>query len=139
MVIPGLFFTILAIWPLLEARVTRDQAAHNLLDRPRDSPGRSSWGAAGLGFMTVLTLAGSNDVLAKFLGVDVDALNVALKAMVLAVPPLAAFATYRICGDLRARELHPIVAPRRATFRRTADGGFEEESEAGEPTSGSRA
>jgi ubiquinol-cytochrome c reductase cytochrome b subunit len=138
-VIPGLFFTILALWPLLEARVTGDHSAHNLLDRPRDAPGRSSWGAAGVGFMTVLTLAGSNDVLAKFLGVDVDALNVALKVMVLAVPPMAAFATYRICGDLRARQLRPIAAPHRATFRRTADGGFEKEDEPSEPTSDSRA
>ena len=89
--------------------------------------------------MTVLTLAGSNDVLAKFLGVDVDALNVALKVMVLAVPPMAAFATYRICGDLRARQLRPIAAPHRATFRRTADGGFEKEDEPSEPTSDSRA
>jgi ubiquinol-cytochrome c reductase cytochrome b subunit len=33
---------VLALWPWAEQRITGDHRYHNLLDRPRDAPGRSA-------------------------------------------------------------------------------------------------
>jgi ubiquinol-cytochrome c reductase cytochrome b subunit len=131
-VIPGIIFTVLALWPFLEARATRDTAWHHFAQKPREAPVRSAVGAGGLTFFLVLTLAGSNDVLAKFLDVEVDTLNVYLKAAVVVLPILVGLATYRICRDLGARDPHPIAEPERVVVRRNPQGGFDVEHE--EPT-----
>src|SRR4051794_6027659 len=39
---PLVVFAILFLWPSLERRLTGDRGAHNLLDRPRDAPWRTS-------------------------------------------------------------------------------------------------
>jgi ubiquinol-cytochrome c reductase cytochrome b subunit len=59
-VLPGITFGLLYVWPWLERRFTKDRAAHNLLDRPRDAPVRSGFGAATLSFYTILFIAGGN-------------------------------------------------------------------------------
>jgi ubiquinol-cytochrome c reductase cytochrome b subunit len=124
-VVPGIIFTVLALWPFLEARVTRDAAWHHLAQRPRDVPVRSAFGAGGLTFMTVLMLAGSNDVLAKFLSIEVDTLNVVLRVLVVVAPVVVGFITFAICRDLRDSGARPIAAPARETIRRNALGGFD--------------
>ena len=71
-------------------------------------------------------LAGSNDVLAKFLQVEVDTLNGVLKVLLFVVPVVVGVATWWICRDLRDRGGAPIARPARAEFRRNAEGGFDE-------------
>lgn len=128
-VVPGIIFTVLASWPFLEARAKRDHALHNYAQRPREEPTRSGCGAAGIAFFVLLMLAGSNDVLAKFLGVEVDTLNSVLKVMTFVVPAVAFIATWWICRDLGKRGQRPIARPPRVVFRRNAAGGFDEEHE----------
>jgi len=125
-VVPGIIFTVLALWPFLEARVSGDRAWHDFAQHPREAPLRSGIGAAGLAFFTVLMLAGSNDVLAKFLGVEVDTLNDVLKAALVALPAAAGLVTWWICRDLSTSGERPIERPRRTTIRRDAGGGYEE-------------
>lgn len=127
---PGVFFTVMLLWPAIERRITGDVAAHNLLDRPRDAPVRTAVGAGVFAFAVVLTLAGSNDVLGAYFGIPVERVTVALRVLVVALPPVAASVTYRICRELRAREAHPFAARRPATLRRTPEGGFEEAPDA---------
>ncbi|HEY7667787.1 MAG TPA: ubiquinol-cytochrome c reductase cytochrome b subunit [Actinomycetota bacterium] len=126
-VVPGVIFTVLALWPFLEARVAGDRVWHDFAQHPREAPVRSGIGAAGLAFFTVLMLAGSNDVLAKFLDVEVDTLNDVLKVALVVVPAIAGIATWWVCRDLRGSDAHPIGRPRRATIRRGAGGGYEED------------
>lgn len=133
-VLPGLLFTVLFLWPFLEARITRDRSWHHFLDRPRDAPVRSAIGAAGVTVMTVLTLAGSNDVLAKFLSIEVDTFNGVLKATALLGPPVVGYLTFLILRDLKRRELRPIERPPRMTVRVRPEGGFEDLEH--EPASG---
>ncbi len=128
-VLPGVVFTLLALWPFLEARATRDRATHHFAQKPREAPVRSAVGAAGIAWFVVLMLAGSNDVLAKYLQVEVDTLNAWLKVSVFVVPLLAGVIAYRICRDLGRKGTRPIRAPERVTFRRTSTGGFHEEHE----------
>ena len=87
-VIPGIIFTMLALWPFIEARVTGDRAMHHDAQRPRDAPVRAGIGAAGIAFFVLLMLAGSNDVLAKYLQVEVDTLNGVLRVLLFVVPVL---------------------------------------------------
>jgi ubiquinol-cytochrome c reductase cytochrome b subunit len=126
LVVPGLVFTILALWPFLEARVSGDHEWHDFAQHPREAPVRSGFGAAGVAFFIVLVLAGGNDVVAKFLGVEVDTFNSILRWALFLVPVLSGLVTYWICRDLRDRPRHPLAAPPRVTIRRNAAGGFEE-------------
>jgi quinol---cytochrome-c reductase cytochrome b subunit len=126
-VVPGIIFTLLAIWPFLEARRRHDTALHHWAQRPREEPMRSGIGAGGITFFIVLMLAGSNDVLAKFLQIEVDTLNTVLKVCVFVLPVVVGAIVFVVCRDLKRRDPHPVGAPTRVTFRRTASGGFEEE------------
>jgi ubiquinol-cytochrome c reductase cytochrome b subunit len=65
LVVPGLIFTTLALYPFLERWATGDYAVHHQLDRPRDVPARVGFGMAGVTFYGVLWLAGGNDIIAK--------------------------------------------------------------------------
>ncbi len=126
-VVPGLVFTVLALWPFLEARVSRDHVWHQFAERPREAPVRAAIGAGGLAFFVVLVLAGGNDVVAKFLNVEVDTLNTLLKWAVFLAPVVCGLITYWICRDLASTPRHPVAAPERITFRRNAAGGFDHE------------
>ena len=44
-VIAGAMFTVLALYPFIERKLTGDTASHHLLQRPRDVPVRTSLGA----------------------------------------------------------------------------------------------
>jgi ubiquinol-cytochrome c reductase cytochrome b subunit len=128
-VVPGIFFTILGAWPFIESRLTGDDRPHNLLDRPRDAPLRSGIGAAGLTFIAILTLMGSNDVLSKFFQVPVETIDRTARALVLILPIVLGYATFRLCRSLARSDDHPIAAPVRVEIRRTESGGFEETPE----------
>jgi quinol---cytochrome-c reductase cytochrome b subunit len=139
-VLPGIFFTLLALWPFLEARFTHDHEIHHFLQHPREMPLRSAVGAAGLTFMTVLTIAGSNDVLARLFHVEVDRLNGLLRWSLVLAPLLVGVVVFRICRELRSRDVHPIARPTRLAVRWSEDGGFEEveEDERAETREGDR-
>ncbi|MGZ5293922.1 MAG: cytochrome bc1 complex cytochrome b subunit [Actinomycetota bacterium] len=124
-VVPGIIFTALALWPFAEARVRRDTAIHHYAQRPREAPVRSGVGAAGITMFIVLTLAGSNDVLAKYLQIEVDTLNSILLVLVFVLPVVVGLLTFWICRDLARRDARPIEDPPRVALRREADGGFE--------------
>jgi ubiquinol-cytochrome c reductase cytochrome b subunit len=58
LVVPGIFFTVLAIYPFVESWVTGDKREHHLLERPRNAPTRTAIGAAGVTFFGLLWLNG---------------------------------------------------------------------------------
>jgi quinol---cytochrome-c reductase cytochrome b subunit len=58
---PLVVFAILFAWPSLERRFARDDAFHNLLDRPRDAPWRTALGAALFTWVFVIFVAGAAD------------------------------------------------------------------------------
>jgi ubiquinol-cytochrome c reductase cytochrome b subunit len=119
--IPVILLAGYALWPFLEQAVTGDRTVHHFLDRARDAPGRSGWGAGGLSFMVLLTLAGSNDVLARFFGVPVETVTNLLRAVVLIVPVLVGWAICEACRELKARD---DQAPAFHALRRDAAGGY---------------
>jgi ubiquinol-cytochrome c reductase cytochrome b subunit len=123
---PGAFFMMMILWPWIERRITGDDRPHSLLDRGRDLPWRTGFGAGVLAFAGILTIAGSNDVLATFFSVQVETVTRALRVAVFVVPLVVGWGTYRIARELRDRDLHPMRDAGPRTLRRSASGGFEE-------------
>lgn len=93
-------FAVLYAWPFLEAHLTGDHDVHHLLDRPRDRPVRTAFGAAGLAALGVLLLAGSHDLQALMVAVPVDQVTTFYRWALLTVPPLAGWITYSTCTAL---------------------------------------
>lgn len=102
--LPGVTFTLLYLWPWIEARVTGDRREHHVLDRPRDRPVRTALGTATLSFYTVLGFAGSNDVLAIAFDLSLNAVLVAFRVLLFTVPPVVGVVTYRVCKELQRRD-----------------------------------
>jgi ubiquinol-cytochrome c reductase cytochrome b subunit len=96
-----LLYVIAGAYPWIERKFTKDNALHNLLQRPRDVPVRTSLGVMGISFYTVLVLSGSNDLIAYFFDVSLNATTWAGRIGVLVVPPIAYWVTYRICLGLQ--------------------------------------
>ncbi len=124
-VLPGIVFTVMFLWPAIERRITGDREEHNLLNFPRELPWRTALGAAVLMFMTVLTIAGGNDLIAAFFGVSVEDMTRVLRVLVFVLPVLAYAVTYYLMRELRKSDLHPVKRASITTVVRTAEGGFE--------------
>ena len=120
--LPGITFTTLYLWPYLEERFTKDHAEHHLLDRPRDRPIRTSIGVAVLAFYLVLFLAGGNDVIAAHFSLSVNAVTYVFRVLLFVLPAVAAVVTYRLCKELRRRDGAP--EENLALLERTADGAY---------------
>ncbi len=95
-VLPTITFGLIYAWPFLEARVTGDHGEHHLLDRPSDRPVRTAIGVAAICFYGLLLVAGSDDVLALVTDTHIETIIWVLRILVLIVPLVAGWATYRI-------------------------------------------
>jgi quinol---cytochrome-c reductase cytochrome b subunit len=103
-VLPGVMFTLLAVYPFLEARLTGDRALHNLLQRPRDVPVRTALGAMGLAFYVWLWFIGGNDLWASRFDISLNATTWIGRIGVIVLPPIAYWVTYRICLGLQRHD-----------------------------------
>ena len=108
--IPGAFWVVLLAlvmvivlitYPFIEKKATGDDAHHNLLQRPRDVPARTSLGVMGIVFFMLLTISGGNDHVAHFFQVSLNAMTWFGRIGLIVLPPLAYFITYRICVGLQ--------------------------------------
>jgi ubiquinol-cytochrome c reductase cytochrome b subunit len=100
--LPGITFALLYVWPFLEARVTHDHEEHHLLDRPSDAPMRTALGVTVLTFYAVLLLAGGQDIWADTFDVSLTAVLWTFRILVLTLPPLLGWFTWKVCRDLGA-------------------------------------
>ncbi len=100
----GVTFTLLYLWPFLEARISGDRALHHLCDRPRDRPLRTALGVATLTFYGILTFAAASDVLSTTFGLSVNFVLWSFRILLFVAPPIAAFAAYRLCQELQVRD-----------------------------------
>src|SRR3954464_2819276 len=90
-VFAGMVFTLLMVYPWLEAFLTRDKDYHNLLDKPRDNPKRTALGVGSLSFYVVLLISGGNDIIATTFHVELNTMTWAGRVGLLLVPPIAYF------------------------------------------------
>jgi ubiquinol-cytochrome c reductase cytochrome b subunit len=120
---PLVVFFVLAVTPWVERRLTGDHAYHNLLDRPRDAPGRTAFGAAFFTWVFLVFFAGSADRVYVFLGLDYTAQIWAYRFLVWAMPLFVFVVTRRVCRELQsgdAIERRRGLAEREARDQRLA-------------------
>src|SRR3954452_6561681 len=111
----GVTFGLLYLWPFLEARVTGDRAEHHINDRPRQRPVRTALGVACLSFYVICFFGGASDVLSSTFGLSVNAVLITFRAALFALPVVTATVTYRLCRELCARDGLPMQS--RVTFK----------------------
>lgn len=97
----GILFTVFIAYPFIERKLSKDTAHHNLLQRPRDAPVRTSLGVMALTFFMVLEMSGFNDIFAFAFDISLNATTWMGRIGILLLPPLAYFITYRICIGLQ--------------------------------------
>lgn len=97
----GIVFILLFTYPWIEQKLTKDTQHHNLLQRPRDAPVRTSLGAMALSFYLILMLSGMNDILALSFDISLNATTWIGRIGAVALPPIAYFVTYRFCLGLQ--------------------------------------
>jgi ubiquinol-cytochrome c reductase cytochrome b subunit len=102
--LPGVTFTLLFLWPFLEARFTGDREVHHLCDRPRDRPLRTAFGVATLTFYVVLFLAAGSDVISSTFGLSVNAAFWAFRVLLFVLPVVTGWIAHRLCRELLARD-----------------------------------
>jgi len=97
----GLVFAVLIAYPFIEAKLTKDTVPHNILQRPRDVPVRTSLGAMSIAFYVILTISAANDLIAYNFDISLNAMTWIGRIGVLLVPPIAYVVTYRFCLGLQ--------------------------------------
>ncbi|MEU8801564.1 ubiquinol-cytochrome c reductase cytochrome b subunit [Spirillospora sp. NPDC048819] len=127
LVVPGVLFTGLALYPFLERWVTGDHQIHHLLDRPRDVPARTGIGVGGVIFYGTLWLAGGNDILAERFHIPLFWTTWFFRGLIILGPVLGYVIAYRICLGLQRRDLglvrHGLET---GIIRQSPDGRFSE-------------
>ncbi|MEU7168079.1 ubiquinol-cytochrome c reductase cytochrome b subunit [Streptomyces morookaense] len=129
-VLPGLLFVVLYLYPFFERWVTADLFEHHLCDRPRNRPVRTGLGVAGVVFYAVLLAAGGNDVAAWSFRISVDALTWIYRVAVIAGPVIAFLVAKRVCLALQAHDRRLLEEGKETgTVRQSPEGGFGEGNE----------
>jgi ubiquinol-cytochrome c reductase cytochrome b subunit len=102
--IPGIVIGAMFAYPFIEAKLARDKAAHNLLQRPRDVPVRTGLGVMALTFYAVLVASGGNDIIADRFQISLNAMTWIGRIALIVAPPLAYVITYRLCLGLQQHD-----------------------------------
>jgi len=108
-VLPGIIFTVMALYPFLEQWATGDKSQHHLLDRPRNAPTRTAIGTMSLSFYMLLWAEGGNDLIANTFEINVFLITWAIRIAIFVVPPLVFVITKRICFGLQRRDRDKLL------------------------------
>ncbi|MCK9793326.1 cytochrome bc complex cytochrome b subunit [Isoptericola sp. 4D.3] len=108
-VIPGLLFTFLFVYPFVEAKVTGDHREHHVLDRPRNVPTRTGLGVAFLTAFVILALAGSNDLIATHFALSINTITWVFRILFFVGPVFAFWVTKRICLGLQRKDRELVL------------------------------
>jgi ubiquinol-cytochrome c reductase cytochrome b subunit len=109
LVIPGIMFTSMGLYPWIEAWVSGDKREHNLLDRPRNAPTRTGLGAMALSFYMMLWFSGDNDIIASAFNLSINQITLALRVLIFVVPPIVFIVTKRICLGLQRKDRETLL------------------------------
>jgi ubiquinol-cytochrome c reductase cytochrome b subunit len=102
---PTFVFLVLFAWPTLERRFTKDDAFHNLLDRPRDAPWRTAIGVAFFTWIFIVFVAGAADRLFVLFDLSYQGQIRVYRILVWVLPVVALFLAKRICDELLRGEV----------------------------------
>ena len=127
LIIPGILFTGMALYPFIESWITGDKREHHLLERPRNNPNRTALGAMSLAFMLVCLVNGGNDIIATHFHLTINGIMWFTRIGLFVIPPIVFIITKRICLSLQRAD-RDLVLHGRETGRlvMTAEGEFVE-------------
>lgn len=108
-ILPGIIFTLMALYPFIEQWATGDKSPHHLLDRPRNAPTRTAIGTMSLSFYLLLWTQGGNDLIASTFDVNVLAITRFMQVAIFVVPPVVFVLTKRICFGLQRRDRDKLL------------------------------
>ncbi len=108
-IMPGILFTGLALYPFIEAWVTGDKREHNLLDRPRNAPIRTAFGMMAITFYCLLWIGGANDIIATAFDLSINEITWFLRVAIFVLPPIAFVVTKRVCLGLQRRDRDKLL------------------------------
>jgi len=127
LIVPGILFTALAVYPFIEAWVTGDRREHHILDRPRNVPTRTGFGVAGITFYGVLWLVGGNDLIAVHFHLSLESITWFGRFAVFLGPIFAFWITRRICYGLQRADRDKVLHGRESgIIVRSPEGEFSE-------------
>ncbi|MQA05311.1 MAG: ubiquinol-cytochrome c reductase cytochrome b subunit [Streptosporangiales bacterium] len=127
LIVPGVLFTLLAVYPFIEKWITKDNTEHHVLNRPRDVPVRTAIGAAWISVYLVLWIAGGNDIIADKFSLSVNTLTWIFRVMIFAAPVIVFMMTKRICIGLQRKDAHLLhEGVETGVIRRLPSGAYEE-------------
>ena len=99
-----IFLGLVALYPFIESWVTGDRREHHIAERPRNAPGRTAIGAAGVTFYAVLWAAASSDLIATHFQVTIEGVIHVLQALFFLGPIIAYVVTKRVCLALQKKD-----------------------------------
>jgi ubiquinol-cytochrome c reductase cytochrome b subunit len=102
---PLIVLLVIVSWPWVERRVTGDYRTHNLLDRPRDAPRRTAFGAAFATWVFLVFFAGAADRVSLVLGWSYEAQIWIYRVAVWVVPVVMYFFVRKVCRELQEKDL----------------------------------
>ena len=88
MIVPGIMITGMFLYPWFEAWITGDRREHNILDRPRNVPVRTAFGAMTISYYMLLWFSGDNDIIATAFHLSINDITNSLRVLVFVVPVL---------------------------------------------------
>jgi ubiquinol-cytochrome c reductase cytochrome b subunit len=109
LIIPGIIFTGMALYPFIESWMTGDKREHHLLDRPRNVPNRTALGVMSLTFMIVALINGGNDLIATHFDLTINQIMWFSRIGIIVLPPLAFVITKRICLSLQRADRELVL------------------------------
>jgi ubiquinol-cytochrome c reductase cytochrome b subunit len=122
---PTVVFGVLYLWPWIEQRlITRDASRHELLDRPRDNPGRTAVGAAFFAWVVTIFAAGAADRAFLSIGIPYTTQVWLFRGAFFVVPVVVFVVAWRVARGLAAAEAHPLRGWSGEVVERREDGGY---------------
>lgn len=129
-ILPGIIFTLMALYPFIERWATGDPRPHHLLDRPRNAPTRTAIGVMSLTFYCLLWAQGGNDLIASTFDIDVFHITWFMRVAIFVLPPIAFVITKRICFGLQRRDRDKLLhGYESGIIKRLPDGKYYEQHE----------
>ena len=108
-VLPGMVFTGLALYPFLERRVYGLTGEWHVLTNPLEIPLRAAFGLGTFSFVLIVSAAATNDILSRLTGIPIETATWFFRVTALVVPPVLAGGLY-LYSKRRLRRRNRTVA-----------------------------
>ncbi len=100
----GILFLVLGAYPFIEKWITGDDREHHLLDRPRNHPTRTAFGAAGITAYGVLWAGAGNDLIGPEFHLSIYQITWFLRIGLFVLPALVFIIARRWCLSLQRHD-----------------------------------